>query len=358
MVDVMLRPRIGLDWDDVTAPFNSIAIEMANDKYSFNPPLRLEEIDSWANTGRTSVIKEFYGQEELYLRQHVSERNKKAIRRLMEIADVYFITAVYPTFMGIRARTILQEFPDFPHDHIILGSAKNLVQFDIILDDAIHNVLESPAAYPVLMRKPWNHKMTGLLSVNNLTEFVPLVKQIIQASHSHPEGIRQPSVLALVGPSGSGKSRIAQALRMDEEHFASPLTYATKESPKHIYLSDEVFDKQHFFERTMYAGVKYGTRKEDIQAVLDSGRYPVIPLDMCGAIAMKRHFPTAIIYIHKDKEALIRDIVESDFSVEEKTLRLLSIDAEKRNRVICDYVVDNCKNAGAREIRLLCRISE
>ena len=28
----MIRPKIGLDWDDVTAPFNSIAIDMANKK--------------------------------------------------------------------------------------------------------------------------------------------------------------------------------------------------------------------------------------------------------------------------------------------------------------------------------------
>ena len=42
----MLRPKIGLDWDDVTAPFNSIAIEMANEKYKIEPPLRLEDITS------------------------------------------------------------------------------------------------------------------------------------------------------------------------------------------------------------------------------------------------------------------------------------------------------------------------
>ena len=33
----MLRPKIGLDWDDVTAPFNSIAIDMANRKYNILP---------------------------------------------------------------------------------------------------------------------------------------------------------------------------------------------------------------------------------------------------------------------------------------------------------------------------------
>ena len=75
-----------------------------------------------------------------------------------------------------------------------------------------------------------------------------------------------------------------------------------------------------------------------------------MPLDMCGAIAMKRHFPTAIIYVAKDKESLIQDILKEDFDLEEKTLRLLSIDAEKRNREICDYVADNRDDGGAARI--------
>lgn len=345
----MLRPKIGLDWDDVTAPFNSIAIKMANEKYEMDPPLTLEEIDSWENTGRASVIKEFYGDEELYYRQHVPEKNKKAVRKLMEIADVYFITAIAPEFMGIRARQILKEFPELPHENIILGTAKNLVQFDIILDDAIHNVLETPATYPVMMRKPWNWKMTGLLTVNELSEFVSLVRQIIRASHTKGGKIETPSVLALVGPSGSGKTEIAAKL-CEMDGFASPKTYCTKRSSKHHYISEEEFDKQSFFEKTMYAGIKYGTKKEEIQAVLDQGKCAVMPLDMCGAIAMKRHFPTAIIFIDRDKEFLIQNIVEEDFSVEEKTLRILSIDAEKRNRQICDYVIDNRDNGGVQAL--------
>ena len=345
----MLRPKIGLDWDDVTAPFNSIAINMANEKYQFENPLKIEEITSWENTGRTSVIKEFYQCEALYQRQIVTEKTKKCVRQLMKMADVYFITAVYPQFMGIRAAQILEAFPELPPENIILGNAKNLVQFDIILDDAIHNVLESPATYPVLMRKPWNWKMTGLLSVNNMSEFVHMVKQIINASMHRTYEIKVPSVLALVGPSGSGKSRIAQELRQDEG-FESPLTYCTKESSKHKYLTEEEFAKQNFFEKTRYAGIQYGTKKEDIQEVLDRGHFAVMPLDMCGAIAMKRHFPTAIIYINKDKEYLIRDIIEEDYTTEEKTLRLLSIDAEKRNRAICDYVIDNTNGDGIQSI--------
>ena len=349
----MLRPKIGLDWDDVTAPFNSIAVEMANKRYAINPPLVLEEIDSWQNTGRAGIIKEFYNEEELYRRQRVPEKTKRAVRKLMEIADVYFITAAYPEYMGLRAKQIISEFPELPHDNIILGNAKNLVHFDIILDDAIHNVLETPATYPVLMRKPWNWKMTGLLSVNTMTEFVSLVKQIIRASQNRQLKIEHPSVLALVGPSGGGKTALTQEL-CSREGFFSPMTYCTKQSKKHHFLTDEEFEKQNFFERTRYAGVKYGTKMEDIQEVLDRGEYAVMPLDMCGAIAMKRHFPTVIVFVDQDKEYLIRNIIEEDFSAEEKTLRILSIDAEKRNREICDVVIDHRNQEGAEHLlRLL-----
>ncbi len=346
----MIRPKIGLDWDDVTAPFNDIAIEMANARYNIIPPLTLEDIDSWENKGRASVIKEFYNEEELYRRQKVSEETRNQVLKLMEIADVYFVTAAYPQFMGIRAKQILEAFPDFPPENIILGNAKNLVQLDIVLDDAIHNVLESPAAYPVLMRKPWNWKMTGMLSVNNMTEFVLLVEQIISASLYKEKKIRIPSVLALVGPSGSGKNDIVQEL-CQETAYASPKTYCTKHSDKHKYLTDEEFTKQNFFETTMYAGIKYGTKQEDIDQVLKNGQFAVMPLDMCGAIAMKRHFPTAIIYVSKDKEQLIREIIDDDYDTSEKTLRILSIDAEKRNKQICDYIIDNSSNDGAAILR-------
>ena len=368
----MLRPSIGIDWDDVTAPFNSIAIRMANEKYHPEEPYRLEEITSWTNEGRTSVIKEFYNDPELYRRQIPTEETKRGIRRLMQIADVFFITAVSPHFMGVRAEQIMTQFPELPPENIILGSAKDRVHFDIVLDDAIHNILESKAEYPVLMRKPWNAKMTGLLSVNTMAEFVSLVRQIMKASTSKTEKITAPAVLALVGPSGSGKREITEALcdsRVEmtgdaepQSLFARPVNYCTEPGRYgHQYVSEEAFDRMNFFEKTAYAGVRYGTRKEDIQALLDQGKFAVIPVDMCGAIAMKRSFPTHIIYVARDKEKLIADIIDSDYDTEEKTLRILSIDAEKRNRKICDYVIHNDtidwnRVSGAEELKQLIRM--
>ena len=344
---------------------------MANEKYHPEKPYRLEEITSWANEGRTSVIKEFYNDPELYSRQIPTEETKRGIRRLMQIADVFFITAVSPHFMGVRAEQIMTQFPELPPENIILGSAKDRVHFDIVLDDAIHNILDSKAEYPVLMRKPWNAKMTGLLSVNTMAEFVSLVRQIMKASTSKPEKITAPAVLALVGPSGSGKREIQEnsvrrkRWKYDTEYprgavVCAPgeLLHGTGTSRTPVCFGRSLRPDGFFLKKTAYAGVRYGTRKEDIRELLDQGKFAVIPVDMCGAIAMKRSFPTHIIYVARDKEKLIADIIESDYDTEEKTLRILSIDAEKRNRKICDHVIHNDTItsdfvSGAEELRKL-----
>ena len=87
----MFKIKIGLDWDDVVAPFNSIAINMANEKYPerFKTPLTLEDIDSWENTGRASVIHEFYGKTELYERQAVSIPQKNITIILRFLLNTY-----------------------------------------------------------------------------------------------------------------------------------------------------------------------------------------------------------------------------------------------------------------------------
>ena len=80
--------------------------------------------------------------------------------------------------------------------------------------------------------------MTGLLSVNNITEFVYLVEQIINASLYRNKNIKNPSVVALVGPSGSGKTALSDSLCAMEQ-FENPKTYCTKPGDKHRYLTED-----------------------------------------------------------------------------------------------------------------------
>ena len=102
----------GIDWDDVIAPLNDRAIEMANEEYGFGEPLTLEDITSWENTGRASVIKKYYDDPRLYDRQYVPQESKEFIRKLMTKGNVYIVTAVYPRFMSRRIEQIKEAFPD------------------------------------------------------------------------------------------------------------------------------------------------------------------------------------------------------------------------------------------------------
>ena len=83
--------------------------------------------------------------------------------------------------MGVRIQQIKAAFPNIPDENIIMGYAKNLVHFDVTLDDGPHNILKSTATYPVLFRKPWNRMLSGVLAVNNYDEFLTLVHQIKSA---------------------------------------------------------------------------------------------------------------------------------------------------------------------------------
>lgn len=354
--------KIVIDFDDCFAHFNSLAIKLANSEHNYDPPLSESEITSWKNEGRTSIIKDYYNDMRLYMMQanSIEKENIEVVKKLMQIADVYFMTAVYPHFMEQRITLIKSVLPELPTDHIILGSAKYMTVCDIMLDDNIDHILNSTAEFPVLMRRPWNKEMTGCLSVNDMSEFLSLVEHVLKVTTKPAEEVKVPSVFCLVGPTGSGKSHIAEFLSENYSNtFERPITYSTKEGTVHECLTQKEFEKMNFFEKTCYAGEEYGTKKEDIAKILEAGRFPVLPIDICGAIAMKKQFPTVIIYVDRDIKAILNDILarQDNYTNHEAVLRILAATkTEKKNAAICDYVFDNNDGSACYKICQLAKI--
>ena len=297
----------GIDWDDVISPLNDCAIELANEEYHFEPPLTLEDIDSWENTGRASVIKKYYSDPRLYEMQQVSDQAKAFIRMLQTKGIVYIVTAVQPQFMSKRVEQIKTAFPDFPEQNIIMGFQKSLVHFDVTLDDGPHNILKSCAKYPVLMRRPWNESLSGILSVNHYGEFLQLIDQIKESMLLDKKPVSLPSVIALVGPSGSGKNELAKRLeRAGTGRIVHSYTTGTADGI-HQRLSAEEFKnkKNDFVTVTVYAGNKYGISASDIARMIKDGVSPIVPLDIGGAISMKRLFTTSILFCRSSREKMI-----------------------------------------------------
>lgn len=329
----------GIDFDDVLAPFVPIACELANEEH---PGLNAKpsDIRNWGYTGneKIEIVSRYYGDERVLLRQRVSDEAKAFIRQLMKKGHVYIITAVAPKFMGLRAAQIKEAFPDFPESNIIMGSNKSLVQFDITLDDGPNNILKSVARFPVLFRQPWNQSLSGMLSVNNYAEFFQLIEQIKSSLIEDMKIPTTPSVIALVGPSGSNKGELAIAL--EQKRFAKRIfSYTTGLNNGHYHISEDEFDSSDFIAKTVYAGIKYGMSKSDIDQYISSNENVTILTDICGAVALKRLFPALIIFCRRSREDMIESILEKEKSNNEKKWRLLSMENELKNESLCDYVV-------------------
>ena len=352
-MDRKFRLSTALDIDDVLMECVPYAIRLANEKYKFDPPLTIYEVDRWGKLGtRADVIFEIFQDPDFYRTQPVIKGARQFVKKLCQLTEVFVSTSVYPQFMSIRAQRLMEEFPEIPADHIYMGSRKDKIDVDILFDDGMHNVSRSNAAYPILMRRPWNQDATGILAVNTYDEFLKLVEVIsdsysTKTQHFDPE---QPGIVVLVGPSGSGKTDVAKRLVKRSKRFEKLISYTTDATVGlqggewYHYISLEAFrdmqEKGELFESTMYAGHCYGSRKKDVESILAGGKHVLTVMDICGAMSLKTHFPNVTtVYIKRSKHELVSAVLEKQLSNQEKVSRLLALDAETKNAEICDYVV-------------------
>ena len=347
------RMSCALDVDDLLLECIPYAIKLANDKYHFDPPLTIYEVDKWGKLdSRADVIFEFFDDPDFYRNQPVIKGAKEFVSKLSKMTEIFISTSIPTKYMGIRAERLLEEFPEIPQSNIYMGSRKDKINVDILFDDGMHNVFKSNAAYPILMRRPWNQSATGMLAVNNYDEFLKLV-EVISKSYSYIEQpFTSPGILILVGPSGSGKTKIASRMIDKLKTFEKLVSYTTKDESSekqndwYNYITIDEFNKMtesgELFESTMYAGHGFGSKKEDLDKILSKGKNILATTDICGAMAIKTRFDNVTtVYIKRDRKVLIKTILRKKCSDEDKANRIIAIEDEKANEDICDYVVNN-----------------
>ena len=342
-----------LDIDDLLMECTSYAIKLANEKHKFDPPMTIYEKDRWGKLGkRIDSIYPYFNDPEFYRTQPVYPGAKEFVRKLSQMTEVFVCTAVPPQFMGIRAQRIMEEFPEIPADHIYMGARKDNIYTDILFDDAMHNILNSNAKYPVLMRRPWNQEAMGMLAVNRYDEFLKIVEIIAESYSLKPsaQSMEDSNIVVLVGPSGSGKSKIATRFLAENSNYEKLPSYSTKD---HTALEDNKWynlvsveeframcESGEIFESTMYAGHGYGSKMEDVQRILASGKRVLTTMDICGAMSLKTHFKdVTTIFIKREKKALMANILRKNSSVEDKVNRLVALEYVEKNSALCDYVI-------------------
>lgn len=364
------RLRIGLDVDDILYDCNAYALERLNEAEGIDPPLTIYDIKGWGSeNGAVDGRLRYFSDPDFVSSQPILPGAAEFVSKLSAVAEVFFVTAVPPECMSARAIRLRNDFPEVPAQNILIGTRKDMVNLDMLLDDGAHNITGSPATYPVLFRKPWNTRLSGLLSVNSYDDFLHLVAIIRNALVDERPDLSDGGVICLVGPTGSRKNAIAKEL-VRSYGMEKPAT-ATTRPPRsdesdgnYVFLSESEFikeaEKGSFLETTVYSGYHFGTRPEEIDRIVDKGSIAVLPIDICGALTLKNRYRSRalLVFLRRARYDVIKDIVSRDMDSDDMTSRILSLDDEYRNEELCDVSVRVSSNhtPATREIaeRVIC----
>lgn len=109
-------------------------------------------------------------------------------------------------------------------------------------------------------------------------------------------------IIIITAPSGAGKTTIVKKLLSEMPEVAFSISAATR-SPRagevdgkdYYFLSPEEFqhriEANEFAEYEMvYAGKYYGTLKSELQRIWDNNQYPMVDIDVKGALSIKEKY--------------------------------------------------------------------
>jgi guanylate kinase len=163
-------------------------------------------------------------------------------------------------------------------------------------------------------------------------------------------------VIVIVAPSGAGKTTIAQQLLKDYPKIKFS-TSATTRNPRkgetngedYYFLSDEEFDQkinnEEFLEWEHYSGNRYGTLRSEVDKLVESGYFPLLDIEVKGALNVQRLYNSDAISIFIEPPSMteLKDRLSKRGSETESSLqqRLKRAEMEMNYADRFDYSVVN-----------------
>jgi len=176
-------------------------------------------------------------------------------------------------------------------------------------------------------------------------------------------------IFVITGTSGSGKTTLANAIIKHSELNLSRVVSYTSRSPRggekngvhYNFISREQFEKfieqGEFFEHAEVYGNYYGSLKNDVNCLLDSGKNVLFVIDVQGAETIKRREEEIVtIFVRTSSINELRKRIEKrgEDSPEKINQRLETAKFEEEKASLFDHVLVN--DVLSKSINELCEL--
>ena len=122
-------------------------------------------------------------------------------------------------------------------------------------------------------------------------------------------------VIVIVAPSGAGKTTIAQRLLTEYPKIQFSVSATTRKPRKgekdgedYYFLSNNEFDQkienEEFLEWEHYSGNRYGTLRSEVDKLVESGYFPLLDIEVKGALNVQRLYNSGAISIFIEPPSL------------------------------------------------------
>lgn len=152
--------RIFIDIDDTITNFGEVLLKNLNEKYNTN--YTIEDIINWDWIKEKfkepwSVLTPWFWRE-----VKVDKKAKNFIeKRIKDGDEIYIATATFiDEALPVKIETTLNQLDNIiDKDHVIITKNKNILCGDIMIDDAIHNLINNNCKYNICFSQPWNFSL-------------------------------------------------------------------------------------------------------------------------------------------------------------------------------------------------------
>lgn len=179
--------RILVDMDGVLVQDLKYAIKLYNKEYGAN--LKINDFKGWDIENYvpegTSILRYFY-ETGFFDKLEPMPHSKRILKKLFDEGhEIIIATASPPIGVFDKSLSLKKHFPWLPESNFVPITKKHLLCADVILDDAIHNLVNANVEYPVMFYAHHNKDNHDFYKVNNWLEFYDFIQEIVTKRKEH-----------------------------------------------------------------------------------------------------------------------------------------------------------------------------